>query len=242
MTTRCTSSNRELILHILQSEAQEPVVYHPAPDFACSVGEYTLHRDGTLTAQEDALAVFPLLAALQLCDCPVQTVPRAPAPFTYPMQGHSGKSLLNLFSIVSSRQVLLNKALAAPKAFFVLPSLMDDLLAHPPVTVPEFLQALYRRDQEYGGIRLDAETVELYGFRRGKPEEADIHRQLADVIMDTALSLNWVKPYTKNVRNRKFAFRVWLNAIGMSGPEYERARQVMLSRLYGRTDRRGLRQ
>lgn len=241
MMTRCTSSNREMILYVLQSEVQQPIVYYGAPGFACAVGEYTLHRDGTLTAQEDARAVFPLLAAMQLCDCPVRTAPRAPAPFVYPMRGHSGHSLLNLFSIVSSRQVLLNSALAAPKAFLVLPSLMDDLLAHPPVTVPEFLQALYRRDREYGGIRLDTESIELTGFRRCRQDEADIHRQLADIIMDAALSLNWVKPYTRNVRNRKYAFRIWLNAIGMAGPEYERARQVLLSRLYGRTDRRGLR-
>lgn len=243
MEANCTSSNREMILHVMQREAQGRVVYHASPSFSCSVNGYLLRRDGVLSADEDRCGVFSLLASLGLCDQAYEPPEPPSDAICYPARPHTGRSLLNLFSIVSSRQALLNCALAAPrsKAFHVAPSLMDDLLAHPPTSVAEFVQALYGRGREYRGMRIDLAHVELTGFRRCPRDEDHVHRQLADRIIETALTLKWAKPYTKNVRNRKYAFRTWLNAIGMSGPAYAEARQVMLDRLYGWTDRRGIR-
>ena len=241
MEIKCTSSNRDMILHVLQNEVPEPIDFQPSPSFACSIGEYTLLRDGRLTVQEDTFGVFPILAALGLCDQPHIVEPITSRAFVYSMTGHSGRSLLNLFSIISSRQLFLNRALSASKAFYVLPSLMDSLIAHPPITVPEFIQVLYGREHEYGGIKIDLTYIELTGFRLCKQEETDIHHQLADLMMDAALSLNWVKPYTRNIRNKKYAFRTWLNSIGMIGPEYKQARQILLGRLYGQSDRRSIR-
>lgn len=252
---KCISSNREMIVRVLQRETGAPVERHGAPSFACVVGPYTLRRDGRLTVDEDELGILPLLASLELCALDIgagsgaadeqahELVEADGAPLFYPMDGHSGRSLLNLFSIISSRQLLLNHALAAPrgKGFRVEPSLMDDLLAHPPISVAEFLRALYGRDAEYAGVRLDRERIELTGFGRCPSDEQQLHRQLADRVMEAALTLRWAKAYTRNVRNRKYAFRTWLNAIGMRGPAYEEARRVMLGRLYGWTDRRGCR-
>lgn len=243
MEAICISGNREMVLRVLQRETQEHAVLHGLPSFACSVGAYTLGRDGRLTVEEDRLGVLPLLSSLGLCSQHVACELASPEAITYPTEGHDGRSLLNLFSILSSRQQLLNQALAAPrsKAFFVAPTLMDDLLAHPPITVTEFLQTLYGRDEEFSGVRISLDRIELTGFQRCKQDESPIHRQLADRIIATALTLRWAKSYTRNVRNRKYAFRTWLNAIGMVGPEYAEARQVMLNRLYGWTDRRGVR-
>lgn len=255
MEAKCISSNREMIVRVLQRETGAPVERHCAPSFACDVGPYTLRRDGMLMVDEDELGILPLLASLELCALDMgagssaadeqahELVEADGVPLFYPMAGHSGRSLLNLFSIISSRQLLLNHALAAPrgKGFRVDPSLMDDLLAHPPISVAEFFQALYGRDAEYAGVRLDRERIELTGFERCPSDERQLHCQLADRVMEAALTLRWVKAYTRNVRNRKYAFRTWLNAIGMRGPDYEEARRVMLRRLYGWTDRRGCR-
>ena len=156
------------------------------------------------------------------------------------MKGQSAQLLINLFCIISSRQMILNQALGVRNAFCIRPALMDHILAHPAETVPEFLWALYRRDDEYRGIRVSRDFVEFNGFRKCSSDESGVHKKLADAIMRAAGSLKWVKPYTRNVRNRKYAFRTWLNSIGMTGPEYEDARQILLSRLYGSSDRRGL--
>ena len=80
--------------------------------------------------------------------------------------------------------------------------------------------------------------VILTGFRKGKSEEKQIHRQLADLMVNAARSRAWTKTFTPKVRNRKYVFRTWLNSIGMTAPEYEYARSILLSRLPGRSDRR----
>ena len=228
-----------MILKVLQNELRENVIFKPSPYFSCSVGNYSLLRDGRIITDEDSHGIFQKLAFLGLCDA-------APAPsstvnheFSYPIESNDGKVLLNIFCIISARQQFLNRALAAKKdAFRVAPSLMEHLLCHPPITRDEFLQALYSRDREYSGIHVERSIFILTGFSRCPPEEAQFHRQLADCIIHAAKSSQWIKPYTRNVRNKKYAFRTWLNEIGMIGPKYEEARLVMLGRLYGQSDRR----
>lgn len=156
----------------------------------------------------------------------------------YPMDEHTGQTLMNLLFIISARYELINCALDMRRSFYVERSLVESMLMHPPVSKWDFLHILYDREDEYRGIDFSAEQILFSGFRKGRPEEAYIHRQLADLIMHAAVSRKWVKPLTRRTRNRKYSFRTWLNSIGMTGPEYEEARAVMLSRLPGRSDRR----
>ena len=244
MKVKCTSGNRELILRILQEHTGRRAEYDGLPSFSCTVGEYTLRRDGwieTALPNPDALSI---LGSLGLCDCPsslrMATEPMTPGPsdLVFPMHSHTGSSLTNLMAILSARQHLLNRALDARGAFNIAPPLMNSLLAHPPTTIEGFLQALYGHAAEYAGIEFTLERIVFCGFRKGHPEEARIHCQLAGLIVRAALSLRWTKAFTRRVRNQKYAFRTWLNALGMIGPEYEEARSTMLSRLPGHSDRR----
>lgn len=238
METRCTSSNQRMILHVLQREAQDRVTYSGSPHFSCRVGAYTLLRDGRIVTDRDDPGVFATLGALGLCDYPYEPAPPHREDIVYPMEGHNGTTLLNLMAVFSARQQLINRALETKKGFYVAPQLMRDLLAHPPVTVADFLQALYGRDEEYRGLVFTPAYIALSGFRRGRPEERFIHRQLADHILKVAQTQGWVKAFLPNVRNKKYVFRTWLNAIGMTGPEYETARMTMLARMPGRSDQR----
>ena len=121
---------------------------------------------------------------------------------------------------------------------------MEHLTAHPPQTVSEILQALYGFEDEYTGLEItrthnkNKSIVSFTGFERCRKEESQIHRQLADHIMQAARTLKWIKPYTRNVRNRKFAMHTWLYQIGMAGPEYEDTRSILLGRLYGNISQR----
>ena len=115
---------------------------------------------------------------------------------------------------------------------------MSQVEKHPPETVDEFLQVLYGLDESYRGVSFSRSHVILTGFRKGKPEEKQIHKQLADLMVHASRSRTWTKTFTPNVRNKKYAFRTWLNSIGMTGSEYELARSILLSRLPGRSDRR----
>lgn len=241
METRCISGNRDMILHVLQSELKQNAVYHPGPEFGCTVGEYSLLRDGRITVNEDTYGLFRKLANLGLCDTPFVTEDSPTEWFAYAMEGHSAKSLLNLFSMISSRQQFLSRALAAKNgAFYVSRDLMEHLLAHPPQTIEYLLQGLYGWEGAYRGISVSQSYLVLSGFAFCPIEEEAIHRQLAERMLHVSTHSQWIKPFTRNVKNKKYAFRTWLNEIGMIGPEYEEARTVMLSRLYGKSDRRSM--
>ena len=153
METRCISSDRETILRILERETGETAREGGPPGFSVTVGGFALLRDGRLTAGEEGARVFPLLAGLGLCDWPWAPAPLPPETILCPMAGWDGGSLRNLLAILSARQVLLNKALDAKRAFFVAPSLMRSLAAHPPETAVELLRALWGREEELRGVQ-----------------------------------------------------------------------------------------
>lgn len=243
MIVRCTSGERELIISLLERKTGAEAVYRPMPEFSCVIGGYTLKRDGTIEydpcADNVETEVLQMLSELGLCEAPAAALDREDSePYSYPLECHTGSSLLNLMCMISARYRLINNALACRGAFYIAPGLMNDLAAHPPVTIDEFRRSIYGRDEEYKGLKLTDNSIMLDGFRKGKPEEAHIHRQLSDLMIKAALSRQWIKPFTRNVRNRKFAMKTWLTSIGMNGDDYSEARTVMLGRLYGRSDRR----
>ena len=57
--------------------------------------------------------------------------------------------------------------------------------------------------------------------------------------MYAAVTRHWIKPYTVNSRNKKYAMRTWMNSIGMTGDEFAEARNCLLDPLPRRTDRKG---
>lgn len=238
MKVKCLGTDRNMILRVMEAELGAAAVYCPSPDFSYIVGSCKLGRDGYIEAYDGDDGVFTALASLGLCDYPYESPIPDDGVITYSTEGHNGVSLINLMCIISARQRLLNQAIDARGAFYVAEGLVSDLLAHPPETIYNILQALYGRDDEYSGIILRRDYICFTGFEKGHPEESHIHRQLADHIVASALSRGWIKPFTASVRNRKYAFRIWMNSIGMTGPEYEDARTILLERLYGRSDQR----
>ena len=232
--------NRDLILRIMREISGEEAIYHPLPDFSYSAGGFTLTRNGSIETESEDMRLFRTLSSLGMCDYPRPEPFPEGRDFVFPTADHSAVPLINILSIISSRQDQMNRALSSGGAFFVSPRLMNDILDHPPGTVPEFLQALYGREKEYGGISFFLSHFELNGFLTCHPEERDIHRQLADLMVRTALTRRRLKAFTPRVRNQKYAFRTWLCSVGMIGDEYERARTILLSRLYGRTNTKKL--
>ena len=240
MKVQCTSSNREFILYVMETELGERAAYSGLPDCTYNVGNCRLQRDGWIVSDTEDSKVFEKLAELGLCEYPVRESQPDEMEIIFPMNSFTGTALVNLICIISARQNLINRALDIPNAFFIAEDFMKDLLTHPPETIPEFMRCLYNRGADYKGVRFDRSYVSFTGFSKGHVKERPIHQQLADLIVKAAKSNLWTKAFTPNVRNKKFAFRSWLNSIGMIGPEYEEARSVMLHRLYGRADRRSI--
>ena len=236
MEARITCKNRDVVIQILEHELGITPVFQLSPSFSCRVGDYTILRDGRILAEENDQHLRTL-AALGLCDYPAEPPPVPAASFLYPMEGHSGHTLFNLMCILSARQYLINPAFGLKRAVFVSRPLIDSLCAHPPASVSDFLVCLYGRNAEFGGVEFSLAYIVFSGFRKVKAGEAHLCRQLADHIMESALNRCWTKPTAKNIRNKKYAMRMWMNALGMSGPEYEEARRVFLGRLPGSSNK-----
>ena len=100
------------------------------------------------------------------------------------------------------------------------------------------LRIMQAHDGEYKGLVFALSYFSLSGFLKCRPEEGAIHEQLTERIINAADTQQWVKAFTPRVRNQKYAFRTWLNSIGMKGPEFETTRLTLLSRLPGRSDQR----
>lgn len=240
MEARCLETSRAMVLHVLQEELGVRATYMPSPDFCYCVGSFTLTRNGRLTWDPNGewQRVLAVLAGLGLVDYPHCSLIPTGESVAFSTTGHSGRSLLNLMCMISCRQRSLNRALNVRKAFWVDPMLMKALVAHPSPTIAGFLQALYGWQDYYQGVCFSLDSIVLSGFDQAPAAERHIHLQLANLMVAAALNKSWCKPIAQNMRNQKYAFRTWLNALGMIGPEYEEARATMLGRLYGRSDQR----
>ena len=54
MEAKIISDNREMIIHVLETELGERAVIDGAPHFTCRVGNYSLLRDGRLIAGDNS--------------------------------------------------------------------------------------------------------------------------------------------------------------------------------------------
>ena len=231
MKVKCISDKRDYLLSILERELGENRVYHPLPYFSYSVGEYMVDRSGYIIADDDKSDLFPLLASLGFCEGNFREESSDEKSIFYCYDSSRVQTLINLFCIFSARAQLINKSLMARGAFTVSRPLMQSILNHPPLSTFEFFQMIYGRENDYRGIKVCHSYVSFPGFLKAPPEESNIHHQLADCIMNVALTKSWIKPFIKRPQNQKYVMKTWLNAIGMTGSEHEYARRIMLSRL-----------
>ena len=159
MEAKCISSNRNMIIHVLEQELMTSSECSFLPDYTCRVGSAVLYRDGRLWVPPDMEGVLVTLSNLGLCDYLCETAPPKAGMIAYSAREHTGQSLTNLFCCLSARSLLLNQALESRRAFYVDPQLIRRLLAHPPVTVFDFLRALYGKAALYRGIEVNSEYI-----------------------------------------------------------------------------------
>lgn len=257
MRIRCVSGDRDKMLRVMEKETGTEAVYTGLPFFSYRTGCLTLTRDGHIEydaggAAEDEVGraeeALRIMAELGLCEAfrgsaedaqpEVKNEAAAGGIMFCSPDAYSGRTLLNLMCILSARQQLINRALDLKGSLHVQRELVERLTAHPPLTESEYLRSLYGMNDAYRGVEFARGRIIFTCFNSGHIEEPRIHRQLADVIMRTAESRSRIKPFTRRTRNSKYTFRIWLNSVGMTGPEYEEARRLMLSRLSGCSDRR----
>lgn len=221
-------TDRQPLIEQLSKETGMPAVYAGAPSFRYSIGDYTVLRDGGLSVDDDK-ADADLLERLMGLGL-IEGVTKVEHGIAFPMEGFTGRTMVNLVNTLAARGSMINKALGAPNAVHMSAELVRSLKTENPASLQEFMEVLHRCGGEKAmkGIRLSGDQL----FFTGIPE-TPAGKALAERIVNAAITQRWSKAKVVATGNEKYSFRVWLNALGMVGPEYSEARAALLKNFTG---------
>lgn len=221
-------TDRQPLVAALERETGQTAAYSGMPTFRYQVGPYTILRDGSMEVPEAkaSTAILRRLAEQGL----IERQAEAPAGIAFDASGFDGRIMNNIVNALAAKEVLINRAIAVPNAFHMKVDLVKELKAVSPTTMSEFMAVLNRcgGDSAIKGLWLSADQLVFTGF-----PETQACRTLAERIIHSAVSNRWIKARAPKVTNDKYSFRVWLNSLGMTGPDYADTRAELLKNLSG---------
>lgn len=151
----------------------------------------------------------------------------------FSMTGHTGITLRNLINMISSKQILIKKALGI-ETEIVTKEFVEGINNIRIVGIEDFKTAVLEIGEERcPGISFDfeKETLELK-FIKGF-ENAEIASQFAEALNESSKKFKHSSPKERQTDNEKYTFRTWLLRLGFIGDRYKEARNQLLSKLDG---------
>ena len=157
------------------------------------------------------------------------------AQISFPLAQHTAATLTNLINMIYSRGALLSKATSGE--FCVSKSLVDDLADCRFIRAQDV--AAFMKEQgndDLAGLAFDEEKVTFTGFRAvPDAEHFQTFMKLAAAMNKMAITQKRVQAKKVDDSNEKYAFRIWLLRLGMTGEEYSADRKRLLENLTGHT-------
>lgn len=157
------------------------------------------------------------------------------AQVSFPLAQHTAATLTNLINMIYSRGALLSKATSGE--FRVSKSLVDDLADCRFARAQDV--ATFMKEQgndDFAGLVFDEEKVTFTGFRAvPDAEHFQTFMKLAAAMNKMAITQKRVQAKKVDDSNEKYAFRIWLLRLGMTGEEYSADRKRLLENLTGHT-------
>jgi len=211
--------------------------YQGAPTFAYKIGEYTVMKDGNMEV-DDLAADVDMLRQMHVAGFIDDSwdADREVIEISFPLEGHTGKTLTNLIRIMFCRSTLINKVIGCTQAFKVDERFAENLDNNPPVTIEDFLQLLEQcgGNEMNGGLEFTQERISFFGFPLTQNSDViKAYTQLAELINKMAMTQKRVLMEKPDISNEKYSFRVWLLRLGMKGEEFKLTRQILLKNLSG---------
>ena len=157
------------------------------------------------------------------------------AQISFPLAQHTAATLTNLINMIYSRGALLSKATSGE--FRVSKSLVDDLADCCFIRAQDASAFMKDRDEnDLVGLAFDEEKVTFTGFRAvPDAEHFQTFMKLAAAMNKMAITQKRVQAKKVDDSNEKYAFRIWLLRLGMTGEEYSADRKRLLENLTGHT-------
>lgn len=164
--------------------------------------------------------------------------PDAPASLhiSFPMSCHTGVSLRNLLNLLYARGSLISKA--AETDFGVdeglIETLKNDSCAS---SVESLMRTIADYEDEHGksinGLTMTPEELTFTSFSRTDAEHASTYTLLVSKMNEQAIRQKRIQAKKADVSNEKYAFRIWLIRLGMTGDEYKAERKLLMEKLSG---------
>jgi len=155
---------------------------------------------------------------------------------TIPLGLHTGKSLINLINMVSSKQDLIFRAFGL-EVMGMVDEVAKDMADKKPQTISEFESALKEIGPEKCQLlTFDFDKQQLaFNIDGSELSEAEINAfmDLTALMNEAAISASHISRKPVSTDNPKYTFRVWLLRLGMLGERYKYSRAALLSRLPG---------
>ena len=255
--------NRKVLVARLSELTGAEAVYTRVPRCAYEVGGFTVEKDGSLTVGDEAdETIIATLTAEGLIGEAIEEVTEetaeavteetteetAPenieteplsfpldAQISFPLAQHTAATLTNLINMIYSRGALLSKATSGE--FRVSKSLVDDLADCCFIRAQDASAFMKDRDEnDLVGLAFDEEKVTFTGFRAvPDAEHFQTFMKLAAAMNKMAITQKRVQAKKVDDSNEKYAFRIWLLRLGMTGEEYSADRKRLLENLTGHT-------
>ena len=255
--------NRKVLVARLSELTGAEAVYTRVPRCAYEVGGFTVEKDGSLTVGDEAdETIIATLTAEGMIGEAIEEVTEETAedvteetteettsentetePLSFPLDAeisfplaqHTAATLTNLINMIYSRGALLSKATSGE--FRVSKSLVDDLADCCFIRAQDASAFMKDRDEnDLVGLAFDEEKVTFTGFRAvPDAEHFQTFMKLAAAMNKMAITQKRVQAKKVDDSNEKYAFRIWLLRLGMTGEEYSADRKRLLENLTGHT-------
>ncbi len=257
--------NRKVLVARLTELTGAEAVYTRVPRCAYEVGGFTVEKDGSLTVGDEAdetiiatltaegligeaieeAVIDTLTAENPIEEATEETSPEnteteplsfpLDAQISFPLAQHTAATLTNLINMIYSRGALLSKATSGE--FRVSKSLVDDLADCRFIRAQDIVAFMKDRDEDdLTGLAFDEEKVTFTGFRAvPDAEHFQTFMKLAAAMNKMAITQKRVQAKKVDDSNEKYAFRIWLLRLGMTGEEYSADRKRLLENLTGHT-------
>lgn len=251
-----TAENRKAAAQRLAEIIGETCHYTKVPRCAYEVGPYMFEKDGSITLEEDADLdplrqlvreglVTPFEKEVEVQEEQTEqeepeTAEATDEPCAFnvriPTAPHTGNTLRNLVYLIYTRGELINKALGT--SFSAEKGLVDELADKVLITAKDLIETVTAYEETYGralsGLTITEEMITFSSL----PETTDgkLIRAFMDLVVmmnKQALAYKRIQAKVVTEENEKYALRIWLTRLGMSGSDYKDTRRILLQNLKG---------
>lgn len=240
VSQKVTGAERKVIASVIAEAIGDQSKYAGMPSMAYNIGEWRVEKTGIVRSPEVDIAdiekIKPVIEALKSSGFTVE----GDLSIILSAEAHTGGTLRNLFNLISSKGLLLQKALSRQNGA-TQAELVQTINEVPIETIENFIR-VYNNGLEVGryinsgNILLEHLPYEIgFCFFNATLDTDKIfaYTTLAIKINEIALSLKHTNFKQNQTENEAYTMRCFLLRLGFIGDKYKSSRKILLSKLEG---------